>query len=77
MSDRKKEFKKKLKNVPPEIFDEIKQLFAKYGVENIDIKDLKIIPRDNPTQEECEQQGKILECTYKGDGSSYCWCRKK
>ena len=74
MSNTKKEFKEKLQNVPVEIFDEIKDLLAKYDINNAEVSNLKITPLDNPTQQDCYRIGKKLHCIYRGDGTSYCWC---
>lgn len=74
MSTHKKEFKKKLNTIPEELFDEIAELFKKHGIDNIEVKDVKISPLDGPTQQECHAQGLNWYCRYRRDGSSYCWC---
>ena len=70
----KKEFKKKLKNLPKEVFDDFKNVLVKHGLKNVDVHSIKVTPLDRLTQEDCRRRGKRLHCQYDNRGRLRCWC---
>ena len=69
-----KEFRNQLKELPQELFDEINSLFEKYGMDNVNVLDVKVTPTQEGIALNCEQQGKKLECRRYRDGSVRCRC---
>ncbi len=73
---KRKEFKNKLRQLPPDIYDEVAKVLAEYGITNVKVNRIQITPLDIlDTKEKCEAAGKIWQCDIiDGRDEPYCRC---
>ena len=67
-----KEFKEKIKELPPELFSEINDLLKKHGLDNAEVSRIKL--HHTSTQLNTCPPGKELYCWTDSNGRTHCRC---